>query len=78
MEVNVVVQLFGNVVEGGVCYLMYVGDDDSIIENWLQLLVVYDIEKWSDINYVSCMLGFRLYVVKFKVKGFSLVVIGYI
>lgn len=42
MEVNVVVQLFGNVVEGGVCYLMYVGDDDNIIENWLQLLVVYD------------------------------------
>ena len=77
MEANVAVQLFGDAVEGGVRYSTYVGDDDSTPENWLQSLVAYDIEKWSDINHASRTLGSRLYAVKSKVKGLSPAVIGY-
>lgn len=78
MEVNVVVEFFLSVLKSGVIYLIYVGDDDSVIENYFKMLVNYDIDKWSDVNYVSCILGMRLYMVKGKIKGLIFNVIFYI
>lgn len=78
MEANVAVELFSSAVKSGASYSVYVGDDDSTTENCLKTLVNYPIEKWSDINHASRLLGSRLYSAKAKVKGLTPTVIGYI
>ena len=78
MEASVAVQLFKDAVASGVSYSTYFGDDNSTTENHLKTLVNYEIEKWSNINHSCRALGLCLYSAKPKVKGLTLVVIGYV
>ena len=78
MESSVAVQLFSEAPSQGMHFSKYVGDEDSTTESRLNVLVDYEIEKWTDLNHAKRALGSRLYAVKGKVKGMSNTVITYI
>lgn len=68
MERDVAIQLQTSVVDNGIQFTTYVGDDDSTTLVDIHDKVPYNVEKWSDIIHTKRSLTNRLYNLKDRFK----------